>query len=240
MIEEVILELYRVIKPGGVVVWIVGDETKDGNESATAFEHVIKFKEAGFNLYDTMIYLKQNSPPKTHKRYEQCFEYMFVFSKGIPSTTNLIMQPCKRAGKDRKGNTYIHDRNDNFTLQHKEGKVLKEKIRFNAWTYTVGNAEKYRNLVKRNHPAKFPILLARDHILSWSNKGDIVLDPFIGSGTTAIVAILLERKYIGFEISEEYYKTCTESITLISDKIKHRDKTVIKYLNELAEIKFKE
>jgi site-specific DNA-methyltransferase (adenine-specific) len=239
MIEEIILKLYRVIKQGGIVVWIVGDETKDGNESATAFEHVIKFKEAGFILYDTMIYQKQNPPPKTHKRYEQCFEFMFIFSKGTPSTTNLILQPCRYAGKIRKGNTYIHDRSDSFAPQHKEGKVLNDKIRFNNWVYTVGNAEKYRNLVKRNHPAKFPILLVRDHLLSWSNKGEVVLDPFIGSGTTAIVAILLERNYIGFEISEEYYNICCESIKQLNEKIETKDRTVIKFKSELEAIKYK-
>ena len=54
------------------------------------------------------------------------------------------------------------------------------------------------------HPAVFPEKLVRDHIISWSNEGDLVLDPFMGSGTTAKVARALGRKYIGFEISKEY------------------------------------
>ena len=116
----------------------------------------------------------------------------------------------------------------------------ERKIRFNIWEYTVGNAEKYRTIVKRKHPAKFPILLARDHILSWSNKEDIVLDPFMGSGTTAIVARLTNRKYIGFEISQEYCNRCLGYMKLLDEKITSRDKMIVKFKNELERIKYKE
>jgi site-specific DNA-methyltransferase (adenine-specific) len=238
-IEEVISELYRVIKPGGVIIWVVGDETKEGNETTTAFEHIIRFKDTGLILYDTMIFRKQNAPPKSHRRYEPCFEYMFVLSKGKPSTTRLIVESCRRAGKNRVGNTYIHDSSDNLVLQHKEGKVLNEKIRSNIWEYTVGNAEKYRNIVKRQHPAKFPLLLARDHILSWSNEGEIVLDPFMGSGTTAIAAKLTNRRYIGFEISREYCNKCAEYMKQLNYKLTTKDKKVIEFRNEIKEIKYK-
>lgn len=239
MIHEVISELYRVIKPGGVVVWIVGDKTDEKNESTTAFEHITKFKDKGFVLYDTMIYKKQNPSPKNHKRYEQCFEYMFILSKGSPITVNLMMQPCRKAGKSRIGNTYIQDRSDKYTLQHIDGKVLDSKIKFNIWEYTVGNAERYRNIVKRKHPAKFPILLATDHILSWSNEGEIILDPFIGSGTTAIAAILTNRKYIGFEISQEYYNRCCEYIIQLKARVTADDIIIRKFKNEISMIKYK-
>ncbi len=238
-IEEVIGELYRVMKTGGIAVWVAGDETRGGDESATTFEHIIKFKKIGFILYDTMIFKKQNPPPKNHRRYEQCFEYMFILSKGKPLTTRLIMQSCKKAGKIRSGNTYIHDKSDIYFSQHKEGKVFSEKIRSNIWEYTVGNAEKYKNIVRRQHPAKFPILLARDHILSWSNEGEVILDPFMGSGTTALAAKLLNRKYIGFEISKDYWQRSREYLKLLDQKIKTDDKTILKFRSEVDEIMFR-
>lgn len=239
MIEEVIKELYRVLKPGGVIVWVVGDETEDGSESATSFKHIFNFKEVGFNLYDTMIYIKQNPHPSNRKRYEPCFEYMFIFSKGIPSTVNLMQQRCKYAGKNKGTSTYIQDKKDNYTIQHKKGLVSNFKTRFNVWEYTVGNAEKFRNLVKRQHPAKFPILLVRDHILSWSNEGDIILDPFMGSGTTAIVSRLTNRKYIGFESNEIYYNKSQEYLKILNTKIINRENIIKKFEEEMKNIIFK-
>lgn len=144
---------------------------------------------------------------------------MFVLCKGTPCTFRLLTQPCKYAGKKRTRNTYIQDRDDNYTAQHKKAKFQNEKIKFNIWEYTVGNAEKYRTKVKREHPAKFPILLARDHLLSWSNEGEIVLDPFMGSGTTAIVARLSNRKYIGFDISEDYCKRARGYLKEVDEKV---------------------
>lgn len=239
-IDVVIKELYRVVKDGGVVVWVISDETEDKDESGTAFKHALKFKEHGFLLYDTMIFLKNNPPPKTHLRYEQCFEYMFVLSKGQPKTINLMTRECKKSGKIRKGNTYIQDGTDTFENQHKEGIVSKTSAKYNVWSYSVGNAEMYRNIVKRDHPAKFPISLARDHILSWSNKGAVVLDPFMGSGTTAIASILTERLYIGFEKSEEYCARCTKYIAELYEKIEKNDKAVQRFKKDIDTIEYKD
>lgn len=237
-IDIVIDQLDRVLKNGGIIVWVISDETEDKDESATGFKHVLKFKEKGFLLYDTMIFLKNNPPPKTHRRYEQCFEYMFILSKGEPKTINLMARKCKKADEIRKGNTYIQDRTDTFKDQHKEGIVSKTSAKYNVWSYSVGNAEMYRNIVKRNHPAKFPLSLARDHILSWSNKGDVILDPFMGSGTTAIVAILTERSYIGFEKNEEYCNRCTKYIAELHEKVENDNKDLQKFKKDLNEIEY--
>ena len=193
---QVAKSLYEVTKPGGVLVWIVGDETIKGSETGTSFRQALGLKEAGFNLHDTMIWRKTNPMPKfKHKRYSCVFEYMFILSKGQPKTFNPIMQPNKRAGE-------LYD----YTAKLKTtGKVRKKK------TFNI-NAEKYRDniweiAVARNetdHPAVFPERLVSDHISSWSNEGDIVYDPFMGSGTTAIAAKKLNRNYIGSEISSEY------------------------------------
>lgn len=192
-------ELWRVIKSGGVVVWIVNDATIDGSETGTSFRQALYFKEIGFNLHDTMIWEKIS--PFTHEdRYIANFEYMFILSKGKPKTTDLI---CDR--RNLWGGTKVHG-----TLQQKEGvlseingkgKEIKEfGARLNTWDIP---AEKNN---KTGHPAVFPLRLAQDHIRTWSREGDLVLDPFMGSGTTGIAAHNLDRRFIGIEINKEYYE----------------------------------
>lgn len=200
--ENIARELYRVTKQGGVVVWVVGDATIDGSETLTSFRQAIGFREIGFRLHDTMIYAS-DKPPLTHNRYEQAFEYMFVFSKGKPKTFNPIMVPTIQAGID-KGIRTFREADNQLRLAHKNELVADKKIKGNIWFYDTGNMCSTKDSIAFNHPAIFPELLVRDHINSWSNEGDIVLDPFMGSGTTAKVARALGRHYIGFEISAEY------------------------------------
>ena len=198
--ESVAKELYRVTKLGGVVVWVVGDATVKGSETGTSFKQALYFKEIGFNLHDTMIYAKENPIPQNHNRYEQSFEYMFVLSKGKPKTFNPLTEPTKNAGKtfDWGNRKTVMDDNQCRRDRKSEKIVVKDtKIRKNIFTYSVGGG-------KTGHPAVFPEQLANDHIISWSNEGDVVLDPFSGSGTTHKMALLNNRRFIGFEISQEY------------------------------------
>ena len=198
-------ELHRVTKQGGVVVWIVGDSTIKGSESGTSFRQGLGFKDAGFNLHDTMIWRKTNPMPKVKtKRYFDVFEYMFILSKGQPKTFNPLMQATKFGGK-----TY------NSTMkQISNGKVRKPKT-------MILNTERYKDNIwecaiaqnKTEHPAVFPESLIADHITSWSNEGDIVYDPFIGSGTTALAARSLGRTYIGSEISQEYCQIAEQRLS---------------------------
>jgi DNA modification methylase len=208
--EGVAKQLYRITKPGGVVVWVVGDATVNGSETGTSFRQALYFKEIGFNLHDTMIYQKDTQPchDPRNKRYKQYFEYMFVFSKGKPNTYNEIQDvPTKNAGKILKKAT---KRKPDGEMRHftEEGRVVQVKefmARSNIWKF---NTDKRRI----GHPAIFPEALAKDHIVTWSNEGDIVLDPFMGSGTTAIAALNTGRYFIGFEISPEYCKIANQRI----------------------------
>lgn len=206
--ESIAQELYRVTKDGGVVVWVVGDATIKGSETGTSFRQALYFKECGFNLHDTMIY-KAEKPPLTHNRYEQKFEYMFVFGKGKPKTFNPILEPSKYAGQDKKSRTM---RQDSDELGNRSGKgcVAKMKIKGNIWEYAIGGGKSTKDKIAFKHPAIFPEQLANDHIISWSNEGDIVYDPFMGSGTTAKMALLNNRRYIGSELSDEYCKIAEE------------------------------
>ena len=204
--EGIAKELYRVTKQGGVVVWVVGDATIKGSETGTSFRQALFFMECGFNLHDTMIWKKTNPIPLTHNRYEQHFEYMFVFSKGSPKTFNPIKIPCATKGQIRNRKNSNKEEGSAVRNRNEVTVTKSEKIKGNVWEMPVSNT-------KYNHPAIFPEKLAADHILTWSNPGDIVLDPFLGSGTTAKMAVLNDRHFIGFEISKEYCKIAEKRIS---------------------------
>ena len=200
--KQVLSELYRVTKKGGVVAWVVGDATIKGSETGTSFKQALHAMACGFNLHDTMIY-KKKFIPKTHNRYEQEFEYMFVFSKGRPHTFNPVMVPSKYAGECKKARTMRQD-SDNLGGRCGKGKVKPERIKANIWHVMPDH--------KSEHPAIFPESLANDHIISWSNEGDVVLDPFMGSGTTGKMAKNLNRDFIGIELDEDYFQIAQKRI----------------------------
>ena len=214
--ENIAKELYRVTKDGGVVVWVVGDKTKNGSETGTSFKQALYFKEIGFNLHDTMIY-SSDKPPLSHNRYEQKFEYMFIFSKGKPKTWNPIMEECKYAGSSKKARTFRHT-GEELEETHNKGEVKSHKIKGNIWFYPTGYQKSSKDKIAFKHPAIFPEQLAHDHITSWSNEGDIVMDIFSGSGTTHKMASLNNRNFIGFEISQEYIDIEEERIKNIKQK----------------------
>jgi DNA modification methylase len=211
--EKVAKELYRITKPGGVVVWVVGDQTLNGSETGTSFRQALGFMETGWNLHDTMIYEKDSiSFPETN-RYSQIFEYMFVFSKGKPNTTNII--------KDRKnlwsGNKKITGRgrqiNGELGQKRKGNELLEFGSRFNIWRIPAGCNKSTTDEIAFKHPAIFPERLAADHIHSWSNEGDVIYEPFGGSGTVAKMAHLMNRKCIMSEISKEYCEISVKRLT---------------------------
>ena len=210
--ERVATEICRVTKPGGVIVWVVGDATVNGSETLSSFKQAIYFVEnCGMNLHDTMVYRKKNPLPvnKKTKRYAQSFEYVFVYSNGSPKTFNPIMKKCEHFGTGTSGKF----RNKDGTLEGGGRKINETKIVDNVWEYDVGNYRSTSDLIAFDHPAIFPEQLAKDHILSWSNERDTVLDPFCGSGTTLKMAKRLGRRAIGIDISEEYCKISKMRIT---------------------------
>jgi site-specific DNA-methyltransferase (adenine-specific) len=196
--ENVAKELYRVTKQGGVVVWVVGDATIDGNETGTSFKQALFFKEVGFYLHDTMIYAKEQIAFPSSNRYHQAFEYMFVFSKGKPKTVNLI-QDRMNVSFGRSGKVNARMKNGEVKKGEKEVVIREYSERLNWWI--IYNQERG---IENEHPAVFSRQLAYDHIKTWSNENDLVYDCFMGSGTTAVAAILANRKWIGSEISEQY------------------------------------
>lgn len=215
--EGIAKELYRVAKDGGVVVWVVNDATINGSETGTSFKQALYFKEIGFNLHDTMIYAKNNYIPLTHNRYEQQFEYMFVFSKGKPKCFSPMKKENKYSGIRKGGN--MRTVSGESELKHKDTVVQQESIKPNIFFYNIGSGSSSKDSNAFKHPAVFPEQLARDHILSWSNENDIVLDPMCGSGTTCVAAKELKRNFIGIEIAQEYANLARERIKNMPTKL---------------------
>jgi len=208
--NKVVSELFRVLKSGGVVVWVIGDATVNGSESGTSFRHALGFMNAGFRLHDTMIWRKTNPMPKVKtKRYFDVFEYMFIFSKGQPKTFNPIMQATKQGGKVY--NSTVKQISTGKERVAKSFVLNSERYKDNIWEIAVAQN-------KTAHTAVFPEQLANDHIISWSEEGDLVYDPFIGSGTTALAAIKNKRNWLGSEISFEYAEIANQRINLIERK----------------------
>ena len=211
--EGIAKELYRVTKDGGVVVWVVGDATIKGSETGTSFKQALYFKEIGFNLHDTMIWNKGcfSAVGALVNRYAPVYEYMFILSKGYLKTFNPI--------KDRK--TIHGGKKVNGTVRNKDGtmKSFSKEVTINEYGQRFNIWEQSPQRQRGGHPAPFPEKLAEDHILSWSNEGDTVLDPMCGSGTTLKMAKLNNRKFIGIEISEEYCKIAEARILEVKAKL---------------------
>ena len=206
--KEIASELYRITANGGVVVWVVGDRI-NGGRTLTSFRQAIYFQEIGFAAHDVMIYRKKNTPFTRSNAYTNAYEMMFVMSKGKPSIFNALKEPTKRHGFEM----LTHNKLPDGINKKKLGELKKEKTRTNLWSYAVGLGGTTRDKIAFQHPAVFPEKLAEDHIKSWSNPGDMVLDPMCGSGTTGKMALMHDREFIGIDISAEYIEIARERLT---------------------------
>lgn len=209
--EDIAKGLFRVTKIGGIVVWVVGDKIKNGDRSLTSFRQALYFQEVGFNVHDVMIYKKRNTPFMRSNAYTNCYEFMFVFSKVKVNTFNRLVEKTVRQGFEgmpfNKGADGVNR------------KVLKElkaeKTKNNIWEYAVGLGGTTSDREAFEHPAVFPEKLASDHIMSWTNEGDLVFDPMVGSGTTCKMALKHNRNYLGCDISQEYVNIANKRLSRI-------------------------
>ena len=206
--EDIARVMYQKLAKGGVIVWVVGDAVLKGSETGSSFRQAIFFQELGLNIHDTMIYEKNGSSfpaRRSGNRYSQVFEYMFVFSKGKPKTANLI---CDKKNKWSGWTTFGKGTNRDKDGRLVEGKGRKPAPNFsprhNVWKYNTGKSYTTKDTFAFAHPAMFPESLAEDHIMTWTNPGDLIVDPFVGAGTTTKMAAINGRNWIGIDISEEY------------------------------------
>ncbi|MGI9306538.1 MAG: DNA-methyltransferase [Gammaproteobacteria bacterium] len=205
--EGVAAQLYRITAPGGVVVWVVGDRI-NGGRTLTSFRQALHFQAAGFSMHDVMIYQKKNTPFMRKNAYTNCYEFMFVLSKGRPKTFNPLTQKTARHGMEM----VVYNKGADGVNKKNMKELKKEKTRANIWAYAVGLGGTTSDKVAFQHPAVFPEKLAKEHILSWTNEGDLVFDPMCGSGTTCKMAALNNRQYLGVDISPEYVRIAKERL----------------------------
>ena len=200
-------QIARVLKQGGVCVWVVSDGVVNGSETGTSFRQALYFMECGLTLYDTMIWEKPSPQAPTEGRYYDVFEYMFIICKGKkPASLNFICDHKNvSAGtvSTRETRSCAEDRKPT----DKKRVVKDYSRRFNVWQISRDNGG-------TGHPAVFPFRLAHDHILSWSEVGGVVLDPFLGSGTTCVAALREHRHFLGFELNKEYFDIAQRRIAL--------------------------
>ena len=203
--EPVIYQIATMLHKGGVCVWNVADATVNGSETGTSFRQALYAKSCGLNIHDTMIYIKENVNFPESIRYFSGFEYMFVFSNGRPKTFNPIKdRRNKWAGSVMHGT----DRQPDGSTKPISGlgKVIQPLgMRFNYWMMSNNQAD-------TGHPAPMPYSMAADHIITWSNPTETILDPFMGSGTTGVACVNLGRKFIGIEREERYFDIACKRI----------------------------
>lgn len=208
-------ELLRVTKKGGVCVWVVGDKIVKGNKTLTSFRQALAFQNNGWNVHDVMIYQKKNTPFMRSNAYTNCYEFMFVFSKGSPKTFNPIKTATVRHGEEM----LVHNKKADGINKKIKGMLKPEKVLTNIWQYAVGLGGTTKDKIAFKHPAVFPEKLAEDHIISWSNPDDLIFDPMCGSGTTCKMAMINNRNFIGCDISKEYVDIAKERLNLASSKV---------------------
>lgn len=207
--KNIASELYHVLKSGGIMVWVVGDATIKGTETGTSFKQALHFMNIGFNLHDTMIWEKStfSAVGALKSRYAPVFEYMFILSKGKPKTFNPIKdKPNKHSGVEHHGTYRLVDGSTKPVCGKGRKIVAEFGQRHNVWKI---NEEKAWN---KKHPAVFPEILVKDHLISWSNKGDTILDPFMGSGTVGKCCIDMDRNFIGIEKDATYFKVANDRL----------------------------
>ena len=221
---SVAAQLNRVLKPGGVIMWDVNDATIKGSESGSSFRQALHFMELGLRLHDTMIYEKTGTAFASgvkSVRYTQQFEYCFVLSKGKPKTVNLLCdKKNKWAGHQSWGNAQTRKKDGSIHDPGKKSKEIKEwGVRTNIWKIKNSGGFGQSSKTSYKHPATMPEELARGHIHTWSNEGDLILDPFMGSGTSAQICLEMLRNFIGFEIDDEYYNMCVDRVKPYQDNL---------------------
>lgn len=194
------------LKEGGAIAWVVNDAVLNKQESGTSFRQALYFQEIGMRLHDTMIWHKGGFNFPESNRYPQCFEYMFIFAKGDLKTANLIRDRKNKTPLTRKKGTMRKKNGEIVSRLHIPLTIGKYGLRYNVWDIT---PEK-NNLT--DHPAPFSVALAAGHVQTWSNEGDTILDPFLGSGTTAVTCMKLNRKFIGIEINEAYFDMAVDRV----------------------------
>lgn len=214
-------ELFRVLKPHGSFVLNIKERAVNGERQTYVLKLILAMKEQGWLWTEEYIWHKKNSyPGKWPNRFRDAWERCLHFTKGkkFQMYQEAVMVPMGKWAEKRLSKLSPEDR-----TRH-ESKVSSGLGRnVSNW---VGREKAYPTNVlylptecsNRNHSAAFPIDLPLWFIRLFTQEGDVVLDPFMGSGTTAIASLQTNRHFIGIELKEEYYRLTCQAIA------KHREK----------------
>jgi len=214
--QEIAIELTRILKPGGVIAWNEADTIVNGSKTLTPSKHALYFsEECGLKVHDEMIYEKNSCsfPAKRNGlRYSNVYEEVFILSKGKPKSVNLICDKRNRCYGEKGFGMASQRRKNGDLVKYERKPTPKFSPRDNIWRVFTGKGYSSKDSNASKHPAISPDLLVLDHIRTWSNEGDIILDPMAGSGTTCVMAKALKRQYVGIEISDEYCQLINERL----------------------------
>lgn len=226
-------QIYRIMKPSGSFILNIGDNTIDGETHLYTYEIPIVLKrELGFKFIDPFVWHKKNCPPGKYKnRFKGAWEFCYHFSKTLDITYNpcAVAEPMKQCSIDRalrhhEGNLEIFSTGSGFTTAHAKIKETIRRNRKNGSGFGT-NDERLNSLemalpsnvlflptetTNVAHSAPFPIELPTFFIKAFSNEGDMVLDPFAGSGTTLRACRLLNRNCMGIDLNSEYESIANE------------------------------
>jgi len=207
-------ELHRVISPRGVCCWHVADQVSNGTESLTSFKQALYFRSIGF-LVNTLV-IDQHIPNRHLHRYGQTVQFVFVLSKGNPKVFHPIKDvPNASAGHVRPFNNRDVDGTQRY--QYDPPPISDFRCRSAVWWISAGGHSD--GDITRHHPAVFNERLVKDLMVSFSDAGQVVLDPFSGVGTVAVVALKEGRRYLGFEISPQYHALSLKRVARWSAKL---------------------
>lgn len=223
LFQLVACELYRVTMPRGVIVWVVQDGTdKNGSETGTSFRQREFFKNLGMSAHATMIMKVNACRFPNNRRYCQQFHYAFVLSKGKPRVINVLRDSANQHPGDVVKHSHRSKDGKLVTCLMPHKRLAAYGYRGNVWDYKVGNGQTTKDRFAFNQTALMPELMAEDHILSWSNPGDLVFDPMCGAATTCKMALLNHRKFLGMEIHQTYWEIACKRMELAKQEHRQR------------------
>ena len=208
-------QFLRVLKPTGTFVLNIKERVVDGERHTYVIELILKMREQGWLWTEEFIWHKKNSyPGKWPNRFRDNWERLIQFNKQkkFDMYQEAVMVPVGGWAKERLANISDTDRTrDESKVGSGFGKKILNWVGRNK-VYPTNVIHTATECSNRNHSATFPEDLPAWFIKLFTKEGDVVMDPFIGSGTTAVAAIKLNREYIGIDNNIGYIELARKRV----------------------------
>jgi DNA modification methylase len=211
-------EFFRILKPTGTLILNIKEKVVDGERHTYVIDLILKMREQGWLWTEEFIWHKKNSfPGKWPNRFRDAWERCLQFNKRkkFKMYQNTVKVPIGEWANYRLKN--LSD-NDNIRIDSNSKSGFGRRVA--NWAgkrkvYPTNVLHIATECANRSHSATFPIGLPTWFIKLFTKKGDIVLDPFVGSGTTAVICKKLGRKYIGIDIKKQFCKLAKKNIAKV-------------------------